>query len=333
MVKLQFLITAIVFLAAACGGQEEREAKYLERGQELFEQGDFVKAQLEFRNALQINPKGVKAQYALGLIDERQGNWQDAFARFSKVVEEDPKHAEAHLKLAHLYLLGNELDKVDEQIATLERLTPETADLYAVQASLAMRRGQSGEAQLLAEGALTKEPGHVGASMVLASSFANQGDVPGAFSALDQAIERHPEEAPLRLLRIKLNLDNNNVEDTVTGYRELIALQPDAFQYRISLAQLFASRDRIDDAEAVLREAVEADVGGTQAKLAIVDLLAQKSGFAAAESELKALMADAPEEYAYAFKLADLYAKNDRTGDAEAILAGVVEADEEGRVR
>ena len=61
---------------AACGGAEDRKAKYFERGKELFEQGNYVKSELEFKNVLQIDPKQAEArnqQVAIRSHDAREG--------------------------------------------------------------------------------------------------------------------------------------------------------------------------------------------------------------------------------------------------------------------
>jgi tetratricopeptide (TPR) repeat protein len=330
LLSAKVIIALLVVVLSACGGKEERETRYLERGRELFAKGDFVKAQLEFRNALQINPKGIDAQYHLGLISEREANWPEAFARFSRVVEENPDHAQAQLKLAQLHLIGGELEQTEAKLRELERLMPQTGDLYALRASLAMRRGKSQEAQLLAEGALGKEPEHVGAALVLANALAGQGNLDGALRSLDAALDKNPNEVALHLLKVQLNLGGKRTADAVTAYRALVSAQPKSYEHRLNLARLLVAQGEVGEAEAVLREAARAGVGGIEAKLAVVDLIARRVGFAEAEAEAKALAAAAPEEHAYAFKLANLYVSHDRRGDAEVVLRAIVEKDGDG---
>jgi Tfp pilus assembly protein PilF len=65
-----FLMVAIL---AACGGPEEKKLKFYNKGKELYEKGDYVKAKLEFKNAVQIDPKYVDAYYMLGIIALKSG--------------------------------------------------------------------------------------------------------------------------------------------------------------------------------------------------------------------------------------------------------------------
>jgi len=47
----------VATLMAACGGPEEKKMKFFNKGKVLYEKGDYIKARLEFKNAIQINPK------------------------------------------------------------------------------------------------------------------------------------------------------------------------------------------------------------------------------------------------------------------------------------
>ena len=49
-------------VTVGCGGAQSRLAEHLQRGQAYFAQGNFTKANIEFRNALQIAPKDVPAR-------------------------------------------------------------------------------------------------------------------------------------------------------------------------------------------------------------------------------------------------------------------------------
>src|ERR1700761_2557031 len=85
-------------LLTACDSAKDREAKYVEHGKALYASGDIVKASLEFKNALQINPASTEPRYYLGLIAEKQHDLNTAAAAFIRVADDDPKNFDAHVK-------------------------------------------------------------------------------------------------------------------------------------------------------------------------------------------------------------------------------------------
>ena len=90
MMKKLMLPVIITFMLAAmlaCGSQEEKKMKFFEKGKTLYEQGDYVKAQLEFKNALQIDPNFAEGFYWLGMIKQQEGNWKQAYGSFAKTAE------------------------------------------------------------------------------------------------------------------------------------------------------------------------------------------------------------------------------------------------------
>ena len=81
-----------------CGTADDRKTAYYQRGVELLEKGDLVKAWLELKNALQIDPKYAAAWLKLGEIDERSGNLQAAFGAYARAVELDSANVDARLR-------------------------------------------------------------------------------------------------------------------------------------------------------------------------------------------------------------------------------------------
>ena len=58
----------LAILLSACGGEEGRKAAYLEKGKAYFEEGNYDKAKIEFRNVLQIDPKFAEGFYMMRKI-------------------------------------------------------------------------------------------------------------------------------------------------------------------------------------------------------------------------------------------------------------------------
>src|SRR6516162_2294143 len=93
---LLLCVACCVLLAlAGCGGAEARKAAHLEKGREFYAAGNYEKARIEFRNALQIAPNDVEARYQNGLVDERLGNPREAAQFYQGTLDINPDDVRA----------------------------------------------------------------------------------------------------------------------------------------------------------------------------------------------------------------------------------------------
>ena len=88
----RFRAAAVIMLCGAiavtgCSSSEDRAQSHYDRGVELAEQGEPIKAALEFRNALRLKNDYVEALFALGEVQERQGQFQNAIRQYAAVAE------------------------------------------------------------------------------------------------------------------------------------------------------------------------------------------------------------------------------------------------------
>lgn len=316
---------ALALLVGACDGAQDREAKYRERGQELFERGDYIKASLEFRNALQINPASTEAMFYLGRIAEAIGDLPNALAAYGKVAEQDPKNLPALLKLAQFAILTEELDKALEKIEAVLAVDANNAEAHALKGAVLLRQGLVAQSEAEALKAQGIDPGSVTAVAVLAGIRNRQGRIDDALALVDAGIERNPVQESLYRLKLQILRTANREPALEAAYRATIAALPAARGYRSELAQLLAGEGRLDEAEALYRDALTEAPTDKDLKLGLVRFLAEKRGWQAAESQLVAFANDAPEDRSYQFALADLYASNAQRDKARAVLQGIVD--------
>ena len=87
MIKRIFIFISIIFLTTifiACGNPEEKKTRFFSKGEALYEKGDLTNARLEFKNALQLDPKFAKAYYMLGKVELKDKDFKKAFGSFSR---------------------------------------------------------------------------------------------------------------------------------------------------------------------------------------------------------------------------------------------------------
>ena len=75
------------------------------------EKKDYVKARIEFRNAIQRKADLLPAWQALAQIDEHEQNLPALAGTLRRIIELAPNDLAATTKLARIYLLGNALDQ------------------------------------------------------------------------------------------------------------------------------------------------------------------------------------------------------------------------------
>ena len=95
-------------MLAGCASDEDKKASHFKKGQEYFAAGDFKKALIEYKNAVQIDPKLITAW--INLTSAYTMNEEDAkavnAARQAVTLEPDSPMARNNLAVA-LYFKGD----------------------------------------------------------------------------------------------------------------------------------------------------------------------------------------------------------------------------------
>ena len=317
-------IAAVIFVAA-CEGPQEREAAYMEKARALYKDGRFVKAGLEFRNALQINPTNLEARYSLGLIFERQRKFKQAFRIFHAVVIEKPQHPGANLHLAQFYLLAGDVGEAQKRLKVTLEKEPANAQGRALQAAIYLRRGQTDKAIAEAQAARKIDQDSLAAMAVLVRAYRQSKQAEKALAVLDETIKRQPKATVPLLLRISLNLQGGK-RDLVKGdFARLFKIAPKEPAFRLAEARVHMIWKETAAAELSLREAVKLAPKNDNLKKLIVVFLQRSRKYQAAEQSLKQLLAEHPANTIFRFGLADFYARKEQAAKAEAIYRAIIE--------
>ena len=165
--KLRMLACILLVLLVGCGGADERKDAYLAKGRELFAAGNYEKARLEFKNAVQIQPKDAEARFALAETLEKLENWQGAAAQYAAILGDHPEHEGALLNLGRLYLLGNNDDKAREHAEKILAANPQHAGARVLLAGVEAKAGNRDRARELVEAVLKDDPNNAEAASMM----------------------------------------------------------------------------------------------------------------------------------------------------------------------
>jgi tetratricopeptide (TPR) repeat protein len=330
LLKFARPVLAVVMAAmvvASCGDANEREAKYLKRGEALFERGEYEKARLEFKNAAQIKPTDPEVRYRLGLVDEAEGDLRNAFVNFSHAVEQNAKFYPALLKLANYYFAAEQFGEAESRLNIVLAGEPNSADAHALRAALMLRRQDFDGTEKEARIALAGDPSNIGAYSVLTGLYNAMGDDARSGQILEEGIAKNPKDLSLLILKVNLFEKKNDLTKVAQAYDSIFKLRPDEPSYRAALAEVYIKASRLDDAEATLRAGVDAAPDNWTMKRQLVLFLSDKRGLDPAEKEIKAYMQANPTNDDLYFWLADLYLKHQAADRAVQLLQQVIAKD------
>ena len=164
-------------------------------------QGDLVRAEREYRAALEISPRHLGALNNLGFLYAARGRFEPAAQLFRRAVLADPADAQAQLNLA------GALREMGEEAAALEglaRLLTRDPGLAAARLNLAnllRSQGRLDEARPHYQRLLRDDPGNGQARWNLAALEGLAGDHAAAFAGFAQHHALQPAAPPPALPR------------------------------------------------------------------------------------------------------------------------------------
>jgi len=327
--RLTFVLSFLVLTLVGCSGSEERKTAYLEHGKQLMAQGNYIKAQLELKNALQIDPKIAEAHFLLGKIAEKNQDWRNAFAQFKAAVDLNPNYGEAQVKLGRLYLLGGDTDQAMAAAEQVLKVNASDVDGLLLKALVLGRNNETQSAIDIIKPIVTADPGNIDAVLTLATLYSRTQNEAGAESVLKAAIAAKPDDTRpyLALAQLKLASDPASAEHLI---RKVVELEPDNYSNRVRLSGFYVQQNRLGDAEKLLRDGAAAKPDDYSRTLLLADFLAQKRSVAEAEKVLTDAVKAKPDDNSRSFGLAKFYSSTRQPEKAEAVYKDVLTRVTEG---
>ena len=99
MLKSKYILFILFVMLAAGASAQKIERDYIRKGNRLFNDSVFVDAEVNYRKALEVNPKSTVSMYNLGNTLSQQQKFKDAMEQYVAAgkIEKDK------MKLAHIY--------------------------------------------------------------------------------------------------------------------------------------------------------------------------------------------------------------------------------------
>lgn len=159
----------------------------------LEKQGQWDRAIEQYREALSINPNNPEAHYNWGVLLSRQGKVDEAIAHYREALRIKPDHAEAHYNWAlGVSTQGKDAEAIDHYAMAL-RFKPQFAAAHNNWGNVLVRQGRWNSAVEHYQEALRLKPDYAEAHNNIASILVQQERWDEAIDHYRQALEVRPD--------------------------------------------------------------------------------------------------------------------------------------------
>ncbi|MFA5041049.1 MAG: tetratricopeptide repeat protein [Bdellovibrionales bacterium] len=327
-VVLSVVCFAFLLPLMGCDNPEQKTARYIRRGNALYEEGDYKKARIEYKNAAKLAPTNPEPYYKTGLIDEQEGDLRSAFGNYITAERQNARFFPALLKVAQFYMAAEQYEESRKRISAALDDNPNNAEAHALYAALLLREGKHDEAEKEAVTALTIDPSNISGCAALTGIYSAKKEYDKAETAINNGIAKNPKYLPLMVLRVLLFEKMNDLKKVEEAYQPIFKLKPEETKFRLDLANSFVRAGKLDEAEASLRKSISELPKKWDLKRQYVLFLDKNRGLDAAEKEIKELIKANPDSDDLYFWLADLYTRHNAADKAIELLNSVVEREE-----
>ncbi len=257
-----------------------RKQKYLESGDKYFAEHNYREAEIEYRNAIQIDSRFAQAHYQLGQTYLKMGDRQRAFQELTRTLELAPDNYRAHTDLANLLVTTRNPEDIKQAKFHLDILRE-------------------------------KQPNSAETHEAWANYYGALNNIPAAMQEMQQAIAVAPDRSESYLLLALFQLRSNLPEPAESNFKKATEVDPKAMNAQLALGGFYQSRNRLPEAEAQFKHAIAVDPKDPAPRAALVRLLMQEGKKDETESFLRQTkkdLSDNPEGYRM---LGDFYSLSD----------------------
>ncbi len=315
---------AVLIALTACGGPEARKAEYAAKAAEYIEHGNFPKARVALRNVLKIDPKDAEAYFLFAQVEEREQNWRNAFGNYLRVVEINPDHRGALIKLGKFYLEAKAYDKVTEVADKVLQKDSKDPGAATLKAAVVASKGEVEAALAAAEAVRSGHPTDPDVAILLAILYSAKERLPEAEGVLRDSAGAHPRQLDLQANLASVLIRQGKQQEAEQALLHIVELEPAVFEQRVRLASFYDVTKQRDRAEAVLREAIRLDPESDLRRLALAEFLATRKDAKDGEASLLEARAALPNAPKIPMALGTLYEAMKEPAKARAVYEEVV---------
>jgi tetratricopeptide (TPR) repeat protein len=290
--------------------------------------GEAQQAEAAYRQAIAVAPADVNARVALANFFMATGRSAEAEATLKEVLAKEPKHLLANRLLGTLYVSSNRVaeaeqplkvmaeasntpaarfqladyyinaGRTNDAVALLSALAKEPASAAEAElrwATLDYSQKRTAEAHMRLDALLTRTPNYSAALVLKSHWLANENKLDEALARAKEAVAAEPQSAAAHFALAVAHDRRREIAEATKSYQEVLRLNPRAAVAQVLLSRLNLIKGDTASAQRFAEEARQSQPDSVTARVALVRSLIASGNSPRAESEIAALLKQAPE--------------------------------------
>jgi putative PEP-CTERM system TPR-repeat lipoprotein len=258
-----FVAVALTALLAACG--ETKPDALIQSARQYIEKKDFPAAIIQLKNALKQNDSGeIRFLLAEALIE--QGDYVSAQIQLRQALELKYPTDAIYPKLSKVMLGLGELKKLTTEFANVRVANAEQqASIKADIGEAYLALGQAAPAREAFAAAQASIPGYLRARVGEGRNIAAAGNVAGAIAIADDLLAKQPDAPHVLAFKADLLASLGKSEEAITVLTALIKVMPFNGQARFALVSLLIANGKFEPANTAIgdmKKALPRDIRG-----------------------------------------------------------------------
>jgi tetratricopeptide (TPR) repeat protein len=187
------------------------------------------------------------------------GQFAEAVIQYRNAVQKDPRAGDAHAKLAEALLGTGDLANGLREYVRAADLLPDDFALQVKTGNLLLLAGRFDDAKARAEKVLAKNKGDVSAQLLMANSLAGLKDLEAAVTQIEEALRVAPDRSETYANLGALELSRGKRDSAEQAFKRAVELQPNSISAHLALGTFYWLTGRLDAAEESLKCALQLD--------------------------------------------------------------------------
>jgi tetratricopeptide (TPR) repeat protein len=320
VVRLLGFLICWTSLLAGCASPQQKAARHIEQGEHWAAEGKSKEATVEFRRAIQLDPKSPTGHLALAKIFIDQKDYIGAYQQLSTVHKNSPDNHEAQVMMADVQFKARNFAEAQKQAQVLVHENPNDTESLLILAQSAFAMKDTRLAQSTTDHVLELDPKnglgwYVKGMLQLVDKRNSESE-----ASLRKAIEYKPDWIPPVTALAGLLAQRGDLKGAEQVIRQALARNPQNIEAHYLLAAFLIGQSHASEAEDIFRQIKSLGENEPANRGVLARYYVVSGNTKAAEQEYEEILKNHPDDAQNSRQLASVYLQLGRTADAVKLL-------------